>query len=71
VYAELNERDKSLKTKEEMLNFAMKNFAALKVSIQESVAAGFQGAVSTFSGQQVDYYCQVKPIPEPINKRMI
>lgn len=47
---------------------ALKNFNELKVGTQDAVAKAFQGAMSTFAGQTVDYYCQIKVIPEPVNK---
>lgn len=44
------------------------SFADMKGQIMEAVAAGFTGGVKSWSGQTVDYYCQVKVTPEPTNK---
>lgn len=66
----LNEKPKKKGyTGTELYNFTSKNFATYKLEIQDAVAAGFQGAFNTFSGRTVEYYCQVKPVSEPVNKR--
>lgn len=44
------------------------NFVLFKTNLQDSVSAGVQEAMSQFTGQPVEYYCQVKPIPESVNK---
>lgn len=37
----------------------------MKLALQDSIAAGFAGAMEMFSGRSIEYYCQVKPVPEP------
>lgn len=45
-----------------------KDFAYIKEMIQNGVAEGFKRALSKFNGQIVDYYCIIKPVPDPVNK---
>lgn len=45
-----------------------RDFNEVKLKIQESVADGFSRAFKEFTGKGVDYYCQVRAIPEPTNK---
>lgn len=49
---------------------AMTNLAEAKAIVQGAVSVGFTEAMSTFAGQQVDYYCQVATIPEPENRSL-
>jgi len=60
-----------IKDKNELYLHTSKNFSDLKSKLQDAVAAGFSGAMSKFTKKHVEYYCQVKPVPEPINKKMI
>ncbi len=68
VYKTLRERPVHIKTREEMLTHTTKSFAETKLKIQDAVAAGFQGAMQTYTKQSIDYYCQVKTIPPAFNK---
>jgi hypothetical protein len=65
VYRTLTEEQAINQTKEQHEAFIMKNAADLKNQIQNAVAAAFQNAMSAFSGQPVEYYCQIKVVPEP------
>lgn len=58
-------------TKEKILKFTMANFSATKLSVQEAVAAAFTGAMNTYSGQPIEYFCQVKPVGPVLNKEPI
>lgn len=66
----LRAKPKGKLNKEEQYKFVEGNFMKVKASLQECVAAGVQGAVSTFSGRKVEYYCVIKPVPEPVNKQL-
>jgi len=46
----------------------IKEYMEFKNVVQQSVALGFQSAFSQFMGKEVDYFCQILPMPEPINK---
>ncbi len=72
VYRSLTEaKPEGCTTPKQIEKFTLGNFAAVKGQLQEAIAAAFTGAVNTFSGQRVDYYCQVKPIGPAINKEPI
>lgn len=63
----LGEKPSSGKGSEEEYQLASTRFLAHKILIQEAVAAAFSGALSEFTGRNVEYYCQIKLVPEPIN----
>lgn len=55
--------------KKELIDFTEKNFKNMKVNIQNAVALAFKSAVEDYSGKDdADYYCQIKPMPQPTNK---
>lgn len=58
-------------TKEKQAKYVIKEFSDTKQSIQEAVAAAFSGAMHTYSGMPVEYYCQVKPVGPAANKEPI
>lgn len=45
--------------------YVMKNMGDLKNQIQDCIANSFQEAMGAFTGQPVEYYCQIKVVPEP------
>jgi hypothetical protein len=47
----------------------MSAFAGVKQDIQDAVSVGVQTAVNKYAGLDIEYYCQVKPVPEPINTK--
>ncbi len=49
---------------------ASARFLAHKNAVQEAVAAGFQSAMSTFSGTAVEYYCMIKMVPDPVSRSL-
>ncbi len=57
-------------SKQEHFNYTSANFNQIKLLIQSAVAEGFNQAVLDFTSQNMDYYCIIKPMPEPINKEM-
>lgn len=57
-----NEKPESKNTQ---YQHTMNKYAEMKIRIQDAVAAGFQGAMSTFAKKDVDYYCVVKALAEP------
>jgi hypothetical protein len=64
----LQEKPSGKPSKEEHYAFTSKNFQFIKGDIQNMVAEGFNKALNKFSGKDPDYYCQIKPFPEPKNK---
>lgn len=63
----LKDRKEDAKSEKEQYDFSKKQFLDLKVQVQDAVALSFQTALSHFTGRQVEYYCQIKPIPDAIN----
>lgn len=68
VYKKLQEKPETAMSKEDLFKFTKDNFIGVRMQVQEAVAAGVSGAMTTYSGKHVEYYCQVKPVPEPISK---
>jgi hypothetical protein len=42
-------------------------FLDAKLRIQNAISSGMEDALSRFSGHFTEYYCIVKPVPEPSN----
>lgn len=55
-------------SKQKTYEYVAAQYADIKSNIEGAVAAGFSGSLSKYSGKEVEYYCQVKIVPEPINK---
>lgn len=53
----------------ELHKFTKDNFNEAKLAVQDSISAAFTGAMKTFTGKRLEYYCQVKTVGEPINKK--
>lgn len=68
VFRQLSAKLPSSMGQEEKYKIACKNFTNVKSAAQDAVAAGFSGAMSSYSGMSVEYYCQVKAVPEAANK---
>lgn len=51
-------------------DFVMKNMSEMKQTIQNAVSAGFQNAMTQYSGQPIEYYCTIKPVPEPLTETL-
>lgn len=70
VYQALtNKPDTAGYSQEEEVDYAFKSYKNMKENIEGALAMGFKGAMETFSGKNSDFYCQVTPVPAPINKR--
>jgi len=64
----LNEAANQSDSAEEAYNMTADAFVKAKNIVEVQVAFAFYKAVHKFSGHPVDYYCQVKVVPEPLNK---
>lgn len=53
---------------EELHDHVYHNFKSLKEDIQVAIGQAFSDAVQEGTGEYADYYCDIKPIPEPLNK---
>lgn len=71
VFDSLTELTNKNMSSKEAYTVTKASFLDIKVKIQEEVARGFEEAFLHYTGQQIDYYCDVRVIPEPINKEMI
>lgn len=71
TYRSLAFRPKDVVDKEAQFKYAKESFAAMKTMICDAVAAGVSGGMGSWSGKQVEYYCLIKVVPEPVNKEMI
>ncbi len=70
VFRTLTEPPSLNTTKKGHEDFIMRNVAEMKQAIQNAVSAGFQNAMSQYSGQPIEYYCTIKPVPEPLTETL-
>ncbi len=47
-----------------------KSFLMIKSIVEEAVSAGFTGAVAQALTDKLEFYCQVKTVPEPQSKKV-
>ena len=59
-----------LKGEKVRYEYVKEAFVSYKAGIQEAVAAAFTAAMSNFSGKELEYYCLIKPVPEPPTKQV-
>jgi hypothetical protein len=64
VYKTLQERPTETIEGEQLADYVTANFATFKSGIQDAIATSFQAAMSQYSGKAIDYYCQIKLVPE-------
>jgi len=43
------------------------NFTVLKENLQEQIANSFSQAMHKYAGQDIDYYCLIKQVADPVN----
>lgn len=48
----------------------IKNANDMKRAIQDSVSQGFQYAMTAYSGKPMEYYCQIKLVPQPFSTKI-
>jgi hypothetical protein len=53
--------------KKDKLKQVFNNFTVLKENIQEQVANSFSQAMRKYAGQEIDYYCLIKQVADPVN----
>jgi len=64
----LHEEPGGAMNQREKAEYTATNFSEIKDLLQQSMAAAFEGAVADYTGKQTDFYCQIKRVPEPVNK---
>jgi len=69
ILAVLSDYPKEMMDDKEIYEYVSGHFKDLKYDIQNEIALAFNDAVSKFSGQYLDYYCEIKPIPEPASNK--
>lgn len=57
-------------SEQEAFTLTKQSFSDIKSSIQQEISAGFEDAFYEYTGRKVEYYCQILPVPEAINKEM-
>lgn len=67
VWKSLSKIPEENMTREQHFQFTQRNFQEIKQRVQESVSAGVQEALESYSGKRIDYICQIVPMPPPIN----
>lgn len=55
-------------TEKKNYEFTRVNFISAKTGIQDSIANAFSNSLSNFTSQKVDYYVEVKTVPDPVSK---
>lgn len=56
-------------SKKEQLNQVYNNFTSLKENLQEQIAESFSRAMAKYAGADVDYYCLIKQVSDPVNAK--
>lgn len=71
IHKVLQDCPENIKTVEGRFKHVKKNFGAIKLSVQESIAAAFSAAMGEFTGKNIEYYCRITVVGEPANKKEI
>lgn len=71
VYRSLEANPEVKLTNDQLFKFKSKNFLNMKTLVSDVVAAAMGGAMRKFSGKDIEYYCQIKTVGEPVNKEPI
>jgi lantibiotic modifying enzyme len=53
--------------KKEQMKEVFNNFSVLKEQCEQNVANSFSMAMRRYAGQNIDYYCLIKRVTEPMN----
>lgn len=70
VYDSLMEyKIKNLKG-EKAYQYSLQELAQVKTDIQDQIAKAFENSFKRYAGQFVEYYVQIKVVPEPKNKEV-
>lgn len=64
----LEEKPKELIDKQEVEKYIGENYIIARQMLQEGLADAFGTALSDYSGRKAEYYCQIRPVPSPLNK---
>jgi hypothetical protein len=70
IYKTLVEESDKAGTHDRKFKNTSSAYKTLKHDIQEAVGLAFGSALHAFSGTDIDYYCKLIPIGEPLNSEM-
>lgn len=68
IYDALKNAPNGAANQEEAYERSLKEFKSTKIRMQEAVALGFQSALKSYSNRDIEYYCSIAPVPEPLSK---
>ena len=68
IHQALSDPGVDLITSQEKYEHAAECFKQAKEDVTHMVAVGVGGAMKAFSGKDVEYYCTLRVMPEPVNK---
>jgi hypothetical protein len=69
VLGVLTDYPKEMMDDREIYEYVSGHFKDLKYNIQIEIADAFNDAMAKFSGHYMDYYCEIKPVPEPVSDK--
>ncbi len=67
MYQSLTTTEGVKMTKEQRYSTTMTEFSQAKSRLAEAISMGFTMAMKNFSGKSIEYYCDIRPIPERTN----
>lgn len=68
VFKTLTDRPKKKMGHNDLEEFCLNKFNDIKIRIQDANASAFQGAMNTYTGNKMEYYCTIKLLPPVANK---
>lgn len=68
VFNSLKERPSHIKTNKQQYEYTLNSFNEIKAGVQDAVAQAFSGAMSEYSGKDLDYLCTIKMLAPPQSK---
>ena len=57
-------------SREELYEYTKRNFEKIKLDLQTLIAVSFEQALLKYSGKFIEYFVQIRPVPEPVSKTM-
>jgi hypothetical protein len=70
VYHAVAKLPDTILSEKDSFKFARENYKSIKIDIQDAVADGFQQAIVPFANADVDYYCNISTVGDPINTKI-
>lgn len=70
MYKTLTEESKLKLPSKALEDLHIKNANDMKLALQDSVSQGFQYAMTAYSGRTMEYYCQIKLVPQQLSTKI-